>query len=209
MTTELTVAADPALRGKLATEQAERATYLASVLAVEIESADDYAFADELLTECARSKDALDAQRKSVTTPLYHVVRTVESWFKPSTVELEQAITHLKSVMGLWRIKQAKIEAEARRAALDAAKAGDSDKLHSALQAVQTATPSQAAPGRAKVRWAWQVEKVDPSQVPREFLCVDMAALGHLAKAAGSGDVPPESVPGVTWARVPIMGAKR
>jgi hypothetical protein len=205
----LSAKVDPALETKLAKAQAARANELAAIHEVTIESAEDYTFADTLLTECARNRDALVEQRKTVTTPLYTVIRTVEGWFKPSVSELEGAIDHLKKVMGGWRIEQARAEQEARRAALAAAKAQDTPALHAALERVHEAAPAQAAPGRAKVRWAWQAEVVDPAAVPREFLCVDVAALGHLAKAAGSGDVPPESVPGVTWNRVPIMGAKR
>jgi hypothetical protein len=81
--------------------------------------------------------------------------------------------------------------------------------LHKALVAAHQASPAMSAPGRARTRWAWQVAEVDLALVPREFLCVDLAKLAHLAKAAGSGDLAPHAVPGVTWERVPLVGAKR
>jgi hypothetical protein len=150
----LSAKVDPALETKLAKAQAARANELAAIHEVTIESAEDYTFADTLLTECARNRDALVEQRKTVTTPLYTVIRTVEGWFKPSVSELEGAIDHLKKVMGGWRIEQARAEQEARRAALAAAKAQDTPAVHAALERVhklRLGVPRCA--GRGRLRW--------------------------------------------------------
>lgn len=207
--TALTAKADPALETSLARARHDRADHVAAILALEIASPDDYAFADELLTECARERDALVAQRGSVTKPLYAVVKTVESWFKPSVDELDKCLTHLKSVMGAWRVQLDKAEREARARALAAAKAQDSPALHAALHEARDAAPAIAAVGRARSRFEWHASEVDVSVLPREYMVPDEKLLARIAHGAGSGEQPPEQIPGVTWSRRAVIGAKR
>lgn len=209
MTSTLTAKADPALETRLARARTDKADHIAAILALEIASPDDYAFADELLTECARERDGLVAQRGSVTKPLYAVVRTVESWFKPSVDELDSCMSHLKRVMGAWRVAQDKAEREARARALAAAKAADSQALHAALHEARDAAPAVTAVGRATARFEWHAATVDADTLPREYMIPNASLLGRIARDAGSGENPPPAIVGVTWERRAVIGAKR
>lgn len=172
---------------------------------VTVETAEDYAAADELLSEIVRRKDALVAMRKTATGPLYETIKTVEGWFRPVVQLLEGSEKHLKGELGRFRLRAAEEERKAREAAAAAAKAGEAEAL---LASLTTAAQAAAAPaGRATVGTYWAVESVDAAALPREYLVPDMPALTAMAKAH-KGDTPPV-VPGVKFVRAAKVGARR
>ena len=175
-------------------------------LAVTCTTAEDYEFADALLTALVQREDAAVAMRKSATVPLYGVIRTVESWFKPWLNALAPAKAHLKKEMGAYRVRQEAAEREARELAAQAAETGDAEALVEALTvATEIAAPTAA---RATTRFAWQVKRIAEDMLPDEYWTPDMAKINAAAKAAGSSDEAP-IIPGVIFERVALIGARR
>lgn len=204
-----TIKLDKQLEARVTAERTARKSELDAIREIVIECPDDYTFADEMLSELARTQDAIVAQRKSATVPLYSVIRTIEGWFKPSVDDLESAIKHLKLVMGRWRVTLAEREAEARRAAIAAAKADNAPALVTALTQERAAQPASAAVGRAVTRLGWKVASVNVDALPREYMIPNDSLLARIARDAGTGDAPPPTIAGVTWERAAQIGAKR
>jgi hypothetical protein len=206
MSTELTVMV-PANAADLATEQS-RAEELALSLSTmgAIESADEYTALDTILSEVARRKAAVLDMRKSATGPLYGVIRTVETWFRPLVTSLESCESSLKGAMGKWRVLCAEREREARELAAKAAESGDAGAL---VEALTVATEAAAKPdARATTRFMWVVESVDESELDRHMWMIpNYPKLESFAKSH-KGDMPPE-VHGVKFKRVAQIGAKK
>lgn len=175
--------------------------------AITITCADDYAFADAVLTDIVHRKDAIVAMRKSATTPLYQVVRTIEGWFAPVLVALEQSERTLKTTMGAWRVAELERERAAREAAAVAAESGDATGMILAVTEAAAASDAGAA-GRATTRFTWIVKSVDERRLPSIWWIPNCAGLNTLARKA-PGDGPAPNVPGVTFERVAIVGARR
>lgn len=179
------------------------------IASVKVTSAEEYAFADALLTETVTRKDAAIGMRKAATVPLYHAVRTIEGWFRPVVAALEGSERHLKRAMGAWRIEVADAERAAREVAATAAEAGDASAM---LEAISVATAIAATPAdagaRATVRYVWTVARITAALVPREWLTPDVARLSAIARET-PGDAPAPVVPGVEFERVARVGARR
>ncbi len=189
-----------------ATAQQEAAADAAAIVGVVVDSADAYTQADALLTAFVQKRDFAVGQRQSATKPLYGVIKTVESWFRPWVGDLDTCIAHLKGQLANYRVHQAHAAALAREEAARALETGGTpDALLGALNAAQDATTKPA--GRAGVVFRWVVERVIDAMVPREWWCVDRARLDALA-AETKGDEPPV-VPGVVFRREATVRASR
>jgi hypothetical protein len=197
----------PTSAADVAALQREAESDAPAIKAITVNDADEYAFADAILTDVVRKKDAIVAMRKSATVPLYGVIRTIESWFKPVVSTLEAGEASLKRAMGSWRLACADAERAAREAAAVAAESGDAGAL---VEALQVATAIQAAPaaGRATTRFVWAVKRIAADLVPSDWLVPDVARIEALAKAT-PGDGPAPVVPGVIFERVAQIGARR
>jgi hypothetical protein len=175
-----------------------------TIRAITIADAGDYEFADAILTDVVRKKDAVVAMRKSATGPLYGVIRTVEGWFKPVVSALEASERHLKSAMGAWRLELDTRERAAREAAAVAAESGDAGAMLEAINAANAASPD-AVDGRATVRFTWVIKRIAEDLLPDEWWTPDVARISALAE----GDGEPPVIPGVIWEKVPHVGARR
>lgn len=168
----------------------------------DIADAGEYAAVDAALSDVVRRKDAVIAMRKSATSPLYGVVKTVESWFRPVVVALESAETRLKGTMNAYLVAQHAREREARAAI---ATASEGVELVAALA---VATEAGAPPaGRATVAFVWIVDRVIVDLLPDEWWTPDTAKIAAVAKAH-KGDDPPV-IPGVVFKRDAKIGARR
>jgi hypothetical protein len=173
--------------------------------AIVVTDADAYTLADELLSDVARRKADVLAMRKSATGPMYVAVKTVEAWFRPLVTALEASERALKTGMGAYRLACAEREREARELAAKAAETRDAGAL---VEALTVATEAGAKPqGKATARYVWAVESCNLPAMSREFLVPDMPALETLARTH-KGDEPP-IVPGVTFVRRAIIGARK
>jgi hypothetical protein len=165
-----------------------------------------YTAVDAMLTEVVRDKDAAKAMQKQVTGPLYQVIGVVGTWFRPWIAARESAETHLKKLMGDYRLARAEAEASARETAAAAASANDSATM---VQALATAADAAQRPeSAATVRYVWRVERIATDMLPAEWWCPDVARIEQVAKDQG-GDPEPPVIPGVVFKREAIIGAKR
>lgn len=174
------------------------------LLTTTVDNADDYTFADELLSDLAGKLDALVAMRKRATDPLKASAKEIESWFRPSVKALEGVITHLKGVMGTYRKG---VEA-ARLASIEAAAVAAETHDAPALLEAMAATPA-APEGRATCAWYWRVARVFRPMLRDEDLIPDLAKFDAIAKAHPGADTQPPVIPGVTFERCPRIGARR
>jgi hypothetical protein len=203
---EITIAV-PTTAADVATLQRDAEADAPAVRAIICTTPDDYTFADAVLTDLVQKKDAVVAMRKQATVPLYQVVRTIESWFKPVVVALESGERHLKSEMGRYRLELDARELAAREAAAVAAETGDSAGM---LDSINAANAIAAAPAdaRATVRYVWAVKRIAADLVPREWLVPDVARINALARET-PGDADAPIVPGVVFEKVAQIGARR
>jgi hypothetical protein len=184
------------------------------VTALAVASHDEYELADAVLTDVVTRKDAVVNMRKSATAPAYAGIRVVEGWFKPVVSALEKCETHLKKAMGAYRVEVARLEAEQRERAAQAAENGDAQALHAALTvATQAGTPLE---GRATVSVRWAVKRIAADLVPHAVLAAFASAnADEFAKwfereyaADMRGDTEPACA-GVVFERGAKIGAKR
>lgn len=166
-----------------------------------IDTADEFAAVDLLLTEVVTRKDAAIAKRQEVVAPAKGIVKTVEAWFAPTVKALERAEFRLKMAMSNWRLAEAARTHEARELV---ATTDDGAELVAAL-ATATEAPAEA---RSTTRFVWRVKRVQADLLPAEWWCPDTAKIDNAAKAAGSSADPPV-IPGVTFERQAVIGARR
>ncbi len=189
---------------RVATLQAdaeELATITAGAMAT---TPEEYALIDSVLTEAVRKRDAALAMRREATVPLYGVIKTVEGWFRPVDQALAKIITDLKRALGDYRLAQAERERAARELAAHAADTGDADTM---IEALTTAAAEAEAPaGGARTRFVWTVKRIAADMLAPEWLCPDVAKIEAVAKAHKGDDAP--IIPGVTFERVALVGAK-
>ncbi len=189
-----------------------------------LDTPDDVAFVDGLLTSIVQREDAAKAMRSSATGPLYGVIRTVESWFKPYLEELLHAKAVCKKLIGDARIAQAELTSGARELAADAAKVGDAETVVEALNVASEAAKPDGAAASSKLHWG--VKRIDPGLLldfmvtPSEEcrrLCNDDGIIMLWTPDAATiqaiadtypGDGPAPVVPGVVFERVARVGAK-
>lgn len=184
-----------------ASAEADAPAYAALVVADEA----DYTFADSLLTDVVRRKDALDTMRKSATAPMREAIKTVDGWFKPVLTLLADAEAHVKRAMGAYRLERDAREAEARAIAADAAAEGDAATLIEAL--TLAADAAEKPEGRATTTFVWTVKRVIRELLPTEYLMPDERKIAAVARAH-RGEEPPV-IPGVVFEREARIGARR
>lgn len=188
---------------------------LGRLLSSGVQTEEQYAAADEMLTGLARRLDAVEKMRRSAVDPLNAVVKTINGWFKPATDALKEGMSTCKGALGAYRLAQAKALAAADAKVAAAAERGDNRALVRALEA-STRAASAGESGRAVVRFRWTVKSAHPAKMAqhaeaRSFLVADVKALESWANSLQNderGVVEPE-VPGVTFEKTAIVGAKR
>jgi hypothetical protein len=202
----LTVTLPPDV-AQLATLQATAEREAPVYAGIVVESPDDLAFADALLTDVVTRKDAAVAMRKRVTGPAYAIAKEVEAWFRPLVSALTKAEDSLKNTIGAYRLRVFETEEAARELAAQAAEQRDPEAL---VEALTVATEIQATPdeARATTSFRWTVKRINPDLLPDEWWCPDAARIDAVADAApGEGDAP--VIPGVVFERAAKVGAKR
>ncbi len=180
-----------------------------------LDGPDDIAFVSELLTEVVQLEDAAKVMRGSATGPLYGVIRTVESWFRPYLEELLYAKGVCKKLIGDARIAQIEVVSGARELAADAAKVGDAETVVEALNVASEAAKPDGAAAKSTLHWA--IARVAPDLLP-EFLETSAGSLVGLWRPdteaiqayadQHDGGGPAPVVPGVVFERVARVGAK-
>lgn len=160
-----------------------------------IEDDDDHVMVGTWLVELATARKEIDGRRKKVTAPLNEAIKAFGAWYKPALTAIESIEKHLRAEVGKYTLKKRLESEEASRLTAEAAKAGDFDLAHEASKGIQQ------APDLSKITVTdrWDFEVTDPSLVPREWLLVNVSAIGEHAKAAKKDE--PAPIPGVRFFR--------
>ena len=150
-----------------------------------IENEDDLVLAADALGAIKARYKLLETERKKATAPMLEAKAVIDAWFRPHTTSLEKAETILKSKMREAKTlfdSQRAMEAAKRR--LEAAAAVEADNIPGALEMVAEAVEMEAAPVVPGVQFRdnWTFEIEDTSQIPAQYLMVDVRAIGAAVK---------------------------
>lgn len=198
----------PATAAQAAAEQRAIAADLVVISTLTIESAEDLAGANELLTDIVRRRDKVVSMRTAATGPMRTAIKVVEEWFRPSVKDFDAAVLGLKKCIERYNLAQHAIEAQARAAAIAAAAKGDSASIVKHIGVAEDARMSVRDAGvSATLGWGWEV--IDISKVPPEYTLTvpNEKRLADLAKANAKSDTPPH-VPGILFTRKSNVRAK-
>lgn len=143
----------------------------ASVLAFKVTDEPSHANGADILRHLNALRDRIEADRTGVTGPLHGVIATVNSWFKPATIAIDEGVAHVKG-----EIARYVRDVNASRAAQ--AIAGKPVEL----------APPQAVGVRVQQTETWEV--VDESKVPREFCSPDATKIRKYLKDGGVRAIP-------------------
>lgn len=126
-----------------------------------------------------------DEARKEEKAPHLRAGRAVDDRYRPALKEIDRVIGLIKD-----RLAERALRIEAERAR---ALSAPVEEANAALAVL----PEQAVPAGVQDRWSWEVDSVDLSKVPLEFLTLDQAKV----KAYLKGRVEEPSIAGLTFRR--------
>lgn len=178
-----------------------------------IKNDNDYLIAAEDVKSDKYLLKKIEDEEKKGTAPLYEVMKTIRSWFKPAKDNIEKSISIKSSAMmkysqkkeELARIENARLQdlankqaeklAEQARKALEKGNEAKAQELMAQAQMKQVIVPTvQAeAPKIAGLttRDNWTFEVIDINLVPRDYLCADDKKIGQVVRATkGSLNIP-------------------
>jgi hypothetical protein len=192
-----------------AVNTARKALEIAS--AFKVDSDTMYEMAGSELKEIKAKRNQLDALRKSMTAPLDESKKKIMDFFRQPLDWLDDAEAAIKRGMLTFKQAQERKEREEReRAAAEAKRIADEIKAKNPdapPPVVIVAPPVTKAPPKVSgvsTRLVWKARVTDLLLVPREYLVVDEAKLGAMARAT-KGTV---SIPGVEFYSEEVMAAR-
>lgn len=176
--------------GEASTEAGLHAGSLEMVRSLDIDNADDFAFAGELI-KCAKANcKRLDERRTAITKPLLASKRQIDDLFSPALNALKEIEQVLKGKIGAYTLKQTVALAQAMQvsAATYAAGGTPTDII-----------PEVATTKGVSTKVSWDFEVVNPDLVPREFCTPDRTKIAQAIWYADSPHKPPQPIPGVVF----------
>lgn len=134
-----------------------------------------------------------EEQRKALVAPIKARAKEIDDAFRGPRKRVEALSSRLRG-----RLQEAAQAREtAKRKALEAARAAETAvEANAALATVEVAPET---PG-VSMRWRWEATGYVPEQIPREFLCIDVAKVQAACKDADKSGQAPQ-IPGVTFER--------
>jgi hypothetical protein len=168
--------------------------------------ADDTALAalDADLSAVVTLRDELVARRQGPVQQIKALIGEWEAWFRPYLKDIDEAVSALKESKARYLTAK---DAAARKAREDAQKAADEGRSADVLPAIQLAQSLAAAP--AGTRYAWEATVINFAMLPDEYKIADQARLDLIAKGMGSADEQTQFIPGVKFARVAVVQARK
>lgn len=148
----------------------------------------------------------LEAERKELVKPLNDSVKEVNAEFKKATGPLEEFKGLVKKKLAAAAEMRLQATIEARKALADALVELSPEAAEAALEKI----PEASRPAGLRTAWTWEISVVEFHEVPKKFLCVDMAALESFAAQFDpeSGSLP--KLPGVEFKAVAkVAGTNR
>jgi predicted DNA-binding protein len=158
----------------------------------QIEDAEDFSTASEILREVKSIAKEVESRRRKVTDPLNAAIKEFGKWYKPALDTLLTMEGVLKSKISEYTERQRVANEAAMRAAAAAARAGNFEAAHEASKGIVEEARAQGI----TTREVWQYEIEDLSQVPREYLALDHSAVKIYLKQAGAE---PKPIPGLRF----------
>ncbi len=143
----------------------------------------------------------LDAERTKLTKPLLAAKKAVDELFSPAIKPLQEAESVIRGKLAGAAMGRLERERAAMQLAAEAATAGDSDAVMSALAAI----PQVAQTTGSSVKYVWVPDKVDVEVLPKSYMVVDTAKLEGVGRAAGDSE---PKIVGVTWRQEARVRAK-
>jgi len=134
-----------------------------------------------------------EADRKALVAPMKDAAKAIDEAYREPRRELEKLSARLRA--RLQEVAQAR-EIARLQALEEARKAETAVEANAALATVQEAPET---PG-VSMRWRWEIAGMRPEEIPRAFLCVDVAKLQAVCKDADKNGQEPK-VPGVVFER--------
>lgn len=162
--------------------------------ALTIESQDQYAYADKVLSLIATKEKEVEAKRKAVTGPINQALKEVNSWFKPVGIRLTQAKNGLKHKMLAYRAEVDRKTKEAAKVAAEAAQAGRFDIVQQQAAAM-TVAPSAV---NTTVRKTWNFRVDNLAALPVEYHLPNEREIRRAMRSMVDRGQTPE-LPGVTF----------
>ncbi len=124
----------------------------------------------EIIRELRAKRLELEERRKSVTGPLNHVVKEINSWFKPVTEALQKAEDAARSRITRYLARLAESN---KQRLLEAAAAPTVAEAENSLAAIEPIAPLKGA--HQRYTWKWRV--IDAALVPRDFCSPDKSMI--------------------------------
>lgn len=159
---------------QLETEGQQLATLLAKFESVEIESAEDHAWAAQQMLAVKKQSKDLDTEMRTVTKPMNDALNVVRGWFKKVTGPLDQIEATLKRKIGEYEFAKQQEQQKAVNAAAAAFSRGQGQAGIELLNKADAATVQKQA--GVSVRRVVKFRYTDTTLVPREY-CAPVDAL--------------------------------
>lgn len=177
----------PAAREALTAEASATGDAVGAVQAMQIETADDLAYASELLLAAAARWRELEGKRTAITRPMNDAKRAVDALFAPVLSPLKAIETTLREKIASFHTRQAERQVQAMA---ELAASGEGALV----------VPAIPAPG-VSVREMWGFTVEDANAVPDRFWSIDPEKVKAHMLLADTERTPPVHVPGIKFFR--------
>ncbi len=160
------------------------------------------ALAGGMLQDVKQRHKALEAKRKSITTPLLEAKRAVDDLFREPRALLEAAEQSLKSKIAVYVMSQG----ERNAAHLEAARGAES--LEEAAASIALVEHVQA-PAGVSVRRVWRPRVINEGLLDQRFTSPDMSKIKAWAKEHVDTAGKPLPIPGVVFDADEIVTSRK
>lgn len=179
------------VREDMQTQKSVAEGTLEQIQTLPVENQEDYDFAAELLVDVRKNRTLLENERGKATRGLLDTLNVIRGWFKPAVDYWDACEVALKAKMSTYVQSRRQQQQAALQAAGEASMRGEAEAAHRGLQAAREAAVHKAPGARIQTVLMFEVE--DFTLVPREFLCVNNAAIEAYVREHGKAS----KIPGV------------
>lgn len=172
-----------------------------------LDSAEDETKAAELLRAIKTLIGQGEATRKALKAPHLKAGRDVDEAFRKPKRALERVEGLIKRRLAEQAERREAERTRALEAAREAVKAQDHETANAELEKVDIAGLDRTPEG-ISTRWTYEVESVTLSEVPAEYLILDMGKVRAEITAANREGREPK-IPGVTFKKAASIAARR
>ena len=187
------------LKAPVETARAEALAYFVALEKFVIVSHEQKAAVASALADASAKMKSLEAQEKTLTSPLAARLDSARDIYRPGKVAYKSLIDLLKRILHDYEVTTALQIADATERAATLAQAGDVAGAHLAL--VGSPPPTQDAPG-AKVKHPWTFEVINAGLLPAEYLLPNYKAIeAHMRAELAKTPHETPVLPGVKFYR--------